>query len=648
MEWLSKHRKQLLYAGGYAVIAILLDLASGEFVLQTGLAICYPPAGLYLAAILLLGWRALPLAFFNPVFSVLVTLQSPDIPPLAVIGIGAASMVSPAIVLALLRKISPAGIRLNTIRNVVTFSVVTLFAVTVESLVAASVYILTGLAATDAFGTISTGWWISNIIPYLTLTPIILLWHHGWPDRIVMQDYQTVLQVILIVVTIPLAILVALFTNGDESASRLYVAFLPIVWAALVGGITGAAWASLSMTISVLIMAPALLLEPGTVVEAQFFLLVATLTGLVTGIVVTERRQVEAALRDSETKYRAIVDNAIDGVFQSTPDGRFISANPAMARIFGYASPEELIQNVTDISNQIYVDPAAREELKRRLDGGEKVVDFEAWEYRKDGSTFWAALNAQAVRDVTGRVLYYEGTVEDITIKKDAIENLRERQHFIETVLDAEPGTVYIYDLQENRNIFINRNWLINYGYSAEETQNNENFLSEIIHPEDLPLTVEHHKRIRSAQNDETTFEVEYRIRKKNGEWRWVQSRETIFTRNTEGHATQILGILHDITESKQAQDALSESERKYRLLFENMTSGFAVHKMIYDDQGKPVDYRYLEINPAFEKLTGVSAGALLGKTLKEIMPDTEEYWIENIRQGCQDGRTHRVPELCA
>ena len=89
MVWIGKHRKHLMVAGGYIVAAVLLDLSSGAFVLQTGIAICYPPAGLYLDAILLLGWRALPLAFLT-VFSVLVTLQSPDIHLISVIGIGIA------------------------------------------------------------------------------------------------------------------------------------------------------------------------------------------------------------------------------------------------------------------------------------------------------------------------------------------------------------------------------------------------------------------------------------------------------------------------------------------------------------------------------------------------------------------------------
>ena len=235
----------------------------------------------------------------------------------------------------------------------VSFSIVILFATTVESLVAASVYILTGLSAPDTFRTIATGWWISNIIPFLTLTPIILLWYHGWPDRHTVQGYRTLLQAVSIIVITPLTVLAALFTDHGETISRLYVAFLPILWGALAGGISGAAWSSLFMTTTVLVLSPALLFEPGTVVEAQFFLLVATLSGLVTGAIVTERRQAEVNLRDSEKQYRNIFDNAIDGIFQTTPDGRFIKANSAMARMYGYESPEEMIRSITDISSQL-------------------------------------------------------------------------------------------------------------------------------------------------------------------------------------------------------------------------------------------------------------------------------------------------------
>ena len=217
--------------------------------------------------------------------------------------------------------------------------------------------------------------------------------------------------------------------------------------------------------------------------------------------------------------------------------------------------------------------------------------------------------------------------------------NLEERQHFIGTVLDAQPGTVYIYDLKENRNVFVNRNWLTDYGYSTEETQSDDNLLGNIIHPADMPRIVEHQNRLKKTPAEKACLEIEYRIRRKDHTWRWVQSRDTIFTKNERGETTHILGILLDVTESKEAQDALRESEKKYRELFENMTSGFAVHEMIYDDHGKPVDYRYIEINPAFEKLTGVPASALLGKRLKDLMPDTEDYWIETFGNVAMTGK---------
>ena len=449
MEWFHKHRKQILYVGGYAALAVLLDLASGAFVLQTGLAICYPPAGLYLAAILLLGWRALPLAFINPVFSVLVTLHSPDISFIAVVGIGLASMTSPAIALVLLRKFSPVAIRLHSVRDVAVFSFVSCFAVLVECLIAASVYVLTGLSAWEAFGTIATGWWISNIIPYLTLAPVILLWHQGWSAREFLQDYRTKIQAALIFASIPLAILIAFSTKDIISISRLYVALLPILWAALIGGIAGAAWASLVMTAGVLVLFPGLRMEPELIIEAQFFLLAATLAGLLTGSIVTERRRAESALRESEEKYRAIFENAIDGIFQSAPDGRFIKVNPAMARMYGYESPEAMIREVTDIPSQLNVASRQRDELERRLAAGEQVAAFEILNYREDSSTFWTSMNIQAVRDADDNLLYYEGTVEDITKRKQAVENIIASEEKYRSLVENREIIIMTIDLDE-------------------------------------------------------------------------------------------------------------------------------------------------------------------------------------------------------
>jgi PAS domain S-box-containing protein len=127
-----------------------------------------------------------------------------------------------------------------------------------------------------------------------------------------------------------------------------------------------------------------------------------------------------AERKRAEDNYRSIFNNSIDGIFQSLDDGRFITVNPAMARIYGYESPEEMLRMVNDIGSQLYVDARQRDEVRRKLAAGERLIGYETLEYRKDGSTFWTSMTAQAVTDETGKVLYFEGTVEDITPRKQA------------------------------------------------------------------------------------------------------------------------------------------------------------------------------------------------------------------------------------
>ncbi|MEG5062921.1 PAS domain-containing sensor histidine kinase [Microcoleus sp. B3-A4] len=140
------------------------------------------------------------------------------------------------------------------------------------------------------------------------------------------------------------------------------------------------------------------------------------------------RRELESAyqqLEEAEAKYRSIFENAGEGIFQSTPDGRYITANPALARIYGCDSPEEVTVKFTDIERQLYVDPARRNEFLRSIEESGTVSDFESKIYRSDGSIVWISEKARAVRDSSGAVLYYEGLIEDITQRKQAQESLR-------------------------------------------------------------------------------------------------------------------------------------------------------------------------------------------------------------------------------
>jgi PAS domain S-box-containing protein len=141
---------------------------------------------------------------------------------------------------------------------------------------------------------------------------------------------------------------------------------------------------------------------------------------------ITESREAEEARRRAEEKYRSIFENAVEGIFQTMVDGKFLTANPALARMFGFESPEELLATISDVEHQLYVNPERRAEFGRLVREEGFVKGFEIQMYRKDGSVMWASVSARAARDASGEVAGYEGFVEDITRRKRAEEALRE------------------------------------------------------------------------------------------------------------------------------------------------------------------------------------------------------------------------------
>lgn len=129
---------------------------------------------------------------------------------------------------------------------------------------------------------------------------------------------------------------------------------------------------------------------------------------------IAERRQAEAALQQAEAKYRSIFENAIEGIFQSTPEGRYLSANPALAKLYGYDSPAELIASLTDIRQQLYVEGDRRDEFIRLMQTHGTVAEFESQVYRQDGRKIWVSENARAVYSATGALLYYEAQAKTL------------------------------------------------------------------------------------------------------------------------------------------------------------------------------------------------------------------------------------------
>lgn len=153
---------------------------------------------------------------------------------------------------------------------------------------------------------------------------------------------------------------------------------------------------------------------------------------------ITARSRAESARHVAEERYRRIFENAIEGFFESTPEGKFLTVNPAMARIAGYASPAEMIGAIHDIGKQLYVDPAMRAEVMRQLEEKGELNGFECQMPRKDGGIIWISMNVRALRDESGKIVSHDGTAEDITERKIAELRRQVSTEIIEAMSSTE------------------------------------------------------------------------------------------------------------------------------------------------------------------------------------------------------------------
>jgi PAS domain S-box-containing protein len=165
-------------------------------------------------------------------------------------------------------------------------------------------------------------------------------------------------------------------------------------------------------------------------VEIAFRLLSEGASGQPHGIgTITDRegqKQAEVAVETAERKYRDIFENSISGIYQTTADGKFISVNPALAQILGYKDTADVLNSIHSIASQVYVRPEDRAFFKNKLDREGRVLGMETQMYKKDGTKIWLVENARAVKDPNGEILYYEGSLWDVTERRRTEEELKE------------------------------------------------------------------------------------------------------------------------------------------------------------------------------------------------------------------------------
>ena len=276
----------------------------------------------------------------------------------------------------------------------------------------------------------------------------------------------------------------------------------------------------------------------------------------VAGIIrdITERKRAEEELKRAEEMYRNIFENAVLGIFQSTPKGRFLSANTALAKMHGYESAAELISATANVTHDRYVNPADRDRFRRIIGKQGTVTSFEAAFRRKDGSTVWLSLNARAVRDPNGQVEYYEGTVHDITDSRRAKEALEESEERYRTAIEHSSDGVAI--VKGESHIYVNRRFLDMFGYKdLAEFRDRGPYAS--VHPDDRERIM----RINQERQTEKPVPSQYEFKgmRKDGTANYVEVSATRFFYQGE---PATLAYLRDITDRKQLEFQLRQSQK--------------------------------------------------------------------------------------
>src|ERR1035438_5837495 len=263
-----------------------------------------------------------------------------------------------------------------------------------------------------------------------------------------------------------------------------------------------------------------------------------------------ERHRMDIALLEAEEKYHSVFDHLVEGIFQTTPAGRYLMANAALARIYGYATPEELIQGLTDIGRRLYVEEGRRDEFVRLVQEHDPRTGFESPIYRKDGSVIWISENCRAVRDSRGRLLYYEGTVEDITQRRQAEENVRTSEALYHSLVETLHQNILRKDLL-GRFTFANQQFCKILGRPLEDIVGKTDF---DLFPRELAEKYQRDDRrvIQTGKPYETVEEHQ----PPSSEKIYVQVVKTPLY-GADGSIIGLQGIFWDITQQRLAEEKI-------------------------------------------------------------------------------------------
>ena len=327
-------------------------------------------------------------------------------------------------------------------------------------------------------------------------------------------------------------------------------------------------------------------------------------TALIIFLFVQRRRKkvAEESLRKAEEKYRNIFEGSVEGIFETSPQGQPLTANPALARILGYDSPDEFISFIQDSAHQVFADPDKRAEYVGLLEKQDVVLGFECEFLRRDGTKIWASINSRRVCGPDGKTLFYSGFMEDITDRKRVEETLRQRNQYIETVLEQAPIGFAIHTIDDGVARFVSARFEEIYGVRRGTLDSHYTFFDKVWpnHP-DLREEIRHRVVADMASGDARRMCWEnVPVPLRSGETRYITAMNIpVLDQNL------MVSTVQDVTKEVRAENALKESELRFRQVAEN------IGDFIWEVDAKGL-YRYT--SPSVEKILGYKPDELIGK----------------------------------
>ncbi|MBA4390775.1 MAG: hypothetical protein C0399_07540 [Syntrophus sp. (in: bacteria)] len=326
---------------------------------------------------------------------------------------------------------------------------------------------------------------------------------------------------------------------------------------------------------------------------------------------ITEKKKIQTSLYESQEHYRTIFENTVEGIYQTTPEGRFLSVNPALAKMMGYGAPDEMMSAYTDIANQHYVNPDDRLVYKKLLAKKGVVKGFETQVYRKDRKKLWIVINAHTVRDQSGNILNYVGTIENVTEKKQAEEALRESEKRYRTLVQNIPvGIIRTTPGPRGKILMANPAFLKIFGFDTEESLKKTGVSDLYMNPEGRNIF----SNILLSKGSANRIELE--TKKQDGTPMWGSLTAMVVRNEITGTVDYFDCAIEDITEHKKAEMALHQSEEKFRSLFEESRDAIYITAK---------NGTFIDANEAFLDLFNIGRQEFMKHNVKDAYVDLNE-----------------------